>query len=669
MKIDFVLWLVAALVPGYAIIRLCQPAAAGLPTLASAPAVSFGFCYLLGLASNRLSLSPVPTVLAASAVLTAGWLAVELWRRRSSARRPSIPVLVRLRAVHHRSPAQLASLVLLGIAIVLGGLLWRSFQSSMLVPVGWDAMHHGYFISQISRHHTMSSAIVLSSDASGHDGSRTFYPLAFNLVAAILHSAGGQLISSVMLTSTVALAGVLLPIGSYALARELDPGQPLVAGLSAIASTLPIMLYLIEGTGRLTGILGVALVPGLAVLLLSQRGWPGWLMLSLPLLGIIGIIGMHTSEAPTALLLALVCMLVRAWQGGDWTAFRGWLCWVAVAGLVSLILLVVLEPNVLHLVSQRGGAIVGRLSNGRRATAGAGLFALGSAWLVPVLGCAATALPRWRRYRGSAITLAAFLVLFYLIGTGVRRLVPTLAIPWYDDPGRVSWDLAVLAILPTAIGLAAIGEPVGHAAAGAFRFIAGLDRRSLRGHRLGAGIAPLAAAFTALLVVVAFMLPKVGREGRLASLAAGPVDRNSLAAFEYLSSTVPPGQPVLDDLRSDGAMWMYVDYGVPTLFGNAPLLGYAPHSWLEKLWLSRNLNRAGSDPCVRAMLDKYAIHYVYVGDRHLIDGWTDFSAARMSKSPAFTQVFHQGAAHVFRVRFAGLATGACSRDVTARVHW
>lgn len=675
LTLDVGLWLLAAMAPGAGLIRLCWSDAGALRTIACAPAVSFGFCYAAGLGSSQLSLSPVLAVLVATAVLVFGVLAVEVRRHPSALRGrpiswlPAGPLGPRVRVLGHRPAAQLVSWLLFAAGVVLGVFQWRSFQSTMLVPVGWDAMHHGYFIEQISRYHTVSSSVVLSSDATGHDGTGTFYPLAFNLVAAVLHTSTGGLISTMMLASTTALAGVLLPLGTFALARELDPEQPLVAGFSAITSVLPLMLYLIEGTGRLTGILGVALVPGLVVLLLSQRHTMRWSRLPLAILGIVGIVGLHTSEAPLAALMAGVCMLVWPRQGGDWAGFRRWLIWVVAAGAAGVVALVVLEPDVLRLVSERGGAITPPTHNAGSQALDSALAAVGKAWVLPVAGCAVTLLRPWRRYLGAAIALVLFALLYYFVAIGTKTVVPTLAIPWYGDPGRISWDLTVLGAIPTAVGVVAIAGLVGSAGTAVAEFVAGADRSSsLFGARLARWTSPLVAAFTGLLLVVAFALPSVGRQGRLVSQVVGPVDQNSMAAFRYLATHVGPDERVLDDLRSDGAMWMYVDYGATPLFGSSPLLGAAPRTWLEKLWLSRNLNSINTDPCVRQLMAKYSIRYVYVGELHIYDGWGDFSVSKMRNNPAFTEVFRQGRAHVFMVD-QGSAPGTCSRDVTARIHW
>jgi hypothetical protein len=661
--LDTLLWLIAALVPGVALIRLCWPDAGRLRILACAPPVSFGLCYAVGLASSRVSLSPVPMILVVSAGLAFGAVLVDVRRWRSSritgqpASDLSGTVQRASTALAARPAGQLVSWLLLAAGVVLGTLLWRSFQSTMLVPVGWDAMHHGYFIEQISRFHTMKASVVLSSDTRLHDGNGTFYPLAFNVLAAVLHVSTGSAISTVMLTSTIALAGALLPLGCYALAIELDPTQPLVAGFSAITVLLPMMLYLVEGTGRITGILGIALVPGLVVLLLSQRENLRWATLPLAVLGIVGVAGVHTSEAPLAAIIATACMLTGLRRGANLVAARRWIGWLVAAGLIATIALVGLEPAVLNLVGERGGAIVHPSPRPGSQILHSALSAVGQAWLLPVAGCLAALLPRWRHYRGPALALGLFMALYFFIAHGTRTLVSTLAIPWYGDPGRISWDLTVLGAIPTAVGLAALAGLVGT-----------MSARFARDRTIARWAPPALIAATALLVVIAFALPPVGRQGLLTSQVAGPVDQNSQAAFRYLRAHVGPNRQVLDDLRTDGAMWMYVDYGVEPLFGNSPFLGAAPHSWLQKLWLSRNLKNLGSDPCVRKLIDQFAIRYVYVGDLRMFDGWADFSSPGFEHNRNFTEVFHQGHSHVFVIRPAA-GSARCQRDVTAGVHW
>lgn len=677
MKLDVILWLVAAVVPGAALIRLLWPQAGPLQIVACAPTLSFGFTYVVGLTCSRLSVSPLAGVLWAVVVLVLAALGADVWRRRA-ADEPLVP-RVRPRLLLGRSPAQYASWALLGGGVVLGALLWRRFQSTMLVPVGWDAMHHGFFIEQIARWHTMDASVVLASDASAHDGGSVYYPLAFNLIAAVLHTYAGSTVSTLMLASTVALAGVLLPVASYAMARELDRDQYLVAGFAAITPVLPIVLYLIEGTGRLTGILGVALVPGLVTLLIAQRSTPLWSRLPLALVGVIGIIGVHTSEAPMALILAGACMVVWLFQGGGLRPALHWFAGVSVAVVAGVVLLVIIEPAVVHLASERGGAMGTSLTRPSGLVLHTALSTLGQAWVLPLVGCGASLLPRWRRYLGPAIALAAFTLLYFLLAVGVKVIVPTLAVPWYTNPGRLAWDLTVAAAVPTAVGLVAVAGVVGSAGAAVARFVTGSsgdDTGGAPGASPGARVCrgivqwtpPLLTAFVGVLIVVAFALPPVGRQGRFVSYVAGPVDRDSQAAFRYLAAHTRPGERVLDDLRTDGAMWMYVDDGVPTVFGNSPLLGDAPDSWLERLWLSRRLWKIGSDPCVRAMLDKYHVRYVYAGDTRIFDGWSNFRAEEMKRYPGLVQVFHRGNAHVFEV-LPGQVAGVCDRDLTLGTKW
>lgn len=543
------------------------------------------------------------------------------------------------------TPASWVSWGLLGVGMVLGFVLWRTFQSTMLVPTGWDAMHHGYFIEQITRFHTMKPSIVLASDPTSQDGSGSFYPLAFNLVAATLHTVTGGSTSTLMLASTMALAGVLLPLGSFALARELDGDRPLVAGFSAITPVLPLLLYMIEGTGRLTGILGVALVPGLVLLLMAPARAT---TVPLAIVGIVGMVGMHTSEVPVAIVMAAACVLFTHGAG----ALRRWLVWVVVAGAVAAIAMVMLEPNVLHMASQRHGAIIRPATRPLGEALDGLLSSVGQAWVVPFAGCLLTVLPRWRRYRGAALTLGIFALFYIVVAIGIKTLVPALATPWYGAPGRISWGITVLAAIPAAVALAALGEAAGPVA----RYIG------------GRWTGPALAAVVGGLVIVAFLLPPVARQGRLTTQIAGPVNADSMAAFRYLARHVAPGEPVLDDARTDGAMWMYIDEGVRPLFGNAPLLGDAPHSWLEKLWLAHNLHRINKDPCVRTLLDQFNVHYVYVGGRRMFDGWAHFVPAAMTATRSFTEVFHSGKVRVYAINPAP-PPGSCTQDVTTHVRY
>ena len=663
LKLALLCWLLVTIAPGAALIRLLWPRAGVLRTIACAPPVSFGVLYAVGLASSRLSLAPASAVLWVSAVLVIGVLALEIYRHRHD--RPW-----RTFRLRRLAPTEAVSWALLVGAIVLGVYQWRRFAATMLVPVGWDAMHHGLFTAQILRYHTMNPARILSSDVFGsRDGAKTFYPLAFNLVSAAIHSATGIRISAILLMSTPAIAGVLAPIGVFALARELDGRRHLVAGMSAVAATLPIFLYTIVTTGRITGTLAISLVPGCALVLVALRDRLGWRSGVLAVLALTGMLGLHTSEMPTAVLLAVALSVTLWWREGRLAQIWHWFVWLAVAGIIVAGLAILLEPTVLNLVTQRNNEIQAAVpqpsSEALRSTA----VSAASWFPLLALGCLVALLPRWRAYLGNVVMLLLAAGIYYFIAEGAGGLWPTLAIPWYGEPGRMSWDLMALGVIPTGVGLAAVADAVGF---GVGR-LAGWVTTPVQGATVQGGTAPrwragvmawagpVVAVFATSLLIMAFALPPVVSKGRLISQVAGPVDGNSLAAFRFLAAHVGPDQHVLDDYRSDGAMWMYVDYGVAPLFGNSPLSGQHPGPWQEKLWLSRHLNAIDNDPCVRSVMNQFSVEYVYVGDRHMIDGWADFSSVRMAHDHAFDEVFSAGDSHVFKV--VGGAVGACTKNL------
>lgn len=665
LKLAFLCWLVATIAPGAALIRLLWPRAGVLRTIACAAPVSFGLLYAAGLASSRMSLAPASAVLWLSTLLVLAVLAIELYRHRLSLR---AGLSLRAVRVGRPAPAVALSWVLLAGAVVLGVHQWRTFMATMLVPVGWDAMHHGLFTTQILRFHTMNPARILSSDVLGsRDGAKTFYPLAFNLVSAAIHSATGIPVSKVMLASTPAIAGVLMPVGVFALAREVDPRRHLVAGLSAIAATLPLLLYTIVTTGRVTGTLAVALVPGCALLLVAQRDRLNLRSGLLAVLALTGMLGLHTSEMPTAVLLAVALSSAVSLRERRIGQFWRWLVWLAIGGAVVAALAVLLEPNVLGLVTQRNNEIAQPVPQPASAALHSIEVSVARWFPLVIIGCLATLLPRWRAYLGTAVTLLLAGGIYFFIAEGVGGVWPTLAIPWYGEPGRMSWDLVVLAVIPAGIGLAAIADAVWFVASPFVRWVTSPvgpigDRDEPRWRSAAvAWSAPVLGVLASLLLVVGVALPQVSSTGRLVSRIAGPVDNDSLAAYRFLAAHVGRDQHVLDDYRSDGSMWMYIDYGVAPLFGNSPLSGQHPPSWMEKLWLMQHIDTIDRDPCVRAVMAQYGVHYVYVGDRHLIDGWEDFSSARMERDPAFAEVFSAGGSHVFEV--VGGATGRCDRNL------
>lgn len=702
------LWLVIVEVPGFAVLRMLRiPGSLG-SLLALAAPISFGYIYLVGAAATRLGVSVMSAGLAALGVLAVAWILAEIVRFAPAARRSTpetadrwghlgavcgLRISSRRSSAGWRQPSRACSRALVVLAIGGGAALWNTLHDGLTVPAGWDAMHHGYFVKQIVEHDTLSPGVVLSSDSSQSDATGSFYPLAVNLVTALLHVSTGIRISVLILASTTALAGVILPLGVYVLCRRLAPELPLVAGFAALASVLPATLFGIEFSGRITGIIGIALVPAAVGAILSLGDRLDWRAVPVGILTLVGLIDVHTSEVPVVIGLVLAAALVNAWLLRRWTASARWLAYLAGIGMVAVLIMLASEPAIRHVVGQRTGAFVAgsgwhaSLPNAVRA------FALArtpsstaasrpmQAWaLLALLGCVMTLHRSWRRLLPAAVGYAAFGV-FYVAWLS-DRLGPFLALAdvWYRDSGRMLWEVILLGTIPVGVALAGTASVVRR---GVHYLLVRVTRMGLLGppreipvcgRSDGALLSPgrrWASTVVAVIAVASgvatFMLPPVRQISQVLRLNS-PVDADSQSAFRFLADHVGRGERVLDDLENHGDLWMYADFGVPTVFGNPPLIGSAPTSWKERLYLRGELRHLASDGCVRHFLAAYRVSYVYYADRFMYNGTPRIPLSTLRDHRYFEEAFASGASRVFKVRPPD-ARAYCDHDVTAVFPW
>ncbi|WP_407345778.1 DUF6541 family protein [Pengzhenrongella phosphoraccumulans] len=664
-------WVLMLFGPGVALVRLLARSHGWWWALGVGPPVSFGLLSLVSHVAASLGVDPSSAgavVLGVLCLFGAGLAGRDLLDVRAgwSARHA--------RTSDDRVVSVGGSELLLVLALGSGFALWVAFQAPMLVPAGWDAMHHGFFIRQILDFHTLDTAIVLSSDVSSADAAGSFYPLGFDVAVASLQRVTGLSVSQLMLASTVVAGAMVLPVGTFALARHLGGPRVLVPGFAALACLLVPGLYGIEQSGRLNALVGLALIPGTALALAPfalrrdpaarcPGAWrPSWRALPLAVLAVIGIATVHTSELPTALVLVGTSALVLAVQDRAGRGFVRWFVWAGATGVAAAALLVLADPALLGSAGERSGALVTMTSGAwsaaraiRAALSISGAGGVGAAidvvGVLVVIGGVLTLGSRWRRFLGPTLAYGIFFVAYVALTTGQGTWIGVLTTPWYRESARLSWNLFVLGAIPVGVAAAAV--------AGVLRTLVARVQHTW-------AVDGVALVCGALLLAVG--LPPVGPMGIQVADRASPVDADSQKAFDFLAAQVPAGARVLDDLRVDGAMWMYADRRVPTLFGNAPYLGGAPDSWKERLWLRDNLAVAADDPCVPALLAKYRVSHVYFGERGISDGTRHFTLEGLRGSALLTEEFTSGSAHVFRVE-PGANPPSCDRDVASSIPW
>jgi hypothetical protein len=601
------------------------------------------------------------------------------------------------------SRAVTCSCALLILAIGVGITLWTTLHSQLVVPAGWDAMHHGYFVQQILKHDTLSAKVVLSSNPSEADGTTNFYPLATNLVAALLHLITGVSIPTLILTGVTALAGVVLPLGVYFLSLRFAPRAAPVAGFAALASVLPAGLFTIEYTGRVTAITGVALVPAAVAAIGIVSDKIDWRVIVLSALTLVGIVGTHTSELPIVFGLAIVLVAQGAVYARQWRPSAFWLVESVGAGILGILLVLGAEPGILHLIDERSGTFAAATGGHMELSrAFRQLILLPSqfpaqttrpmhVWSVlAAVGCVFTLLPRWRRLAGGAIGYLGFGAFYIAWLTSKVGPLAILADAWYRNSNRMLWELFGLGAIPVGVALAAAATLIHDAirlVISAFARVPtpetgvvvhasgpatadGTDvpkpaaRPSRRNVRSGLQwTSAIIAGIAVFATTMAVAAPPARTVSAWLRASASPVGTDSLSSFQYLAAHVHGNQRVLDDLENHGDLWMYAEYGVPTLFGNPPLIGLAPASWKQRLYLRGELTHIATDGCVANLLTQYDVTYVYYSDLRMSGGRPHIRLATLLDPRYFREVFAQGHTLVFKVD-ARAAPQPCDRTVT-----
>lgn len=680
------LWLVLVLTPGLAIVRLLRIPISLLGALAIASPISLGALYLVGELASRAGVPVVSSCLAFVAVLVIGWLAVEIirYRRSHSDRSRKHPgagagaVIGRwLEADAWRSPALACSRALLILAIGAGGILWHALHAHLMTPAGWDAMHHGYFVRQIIQHDTLDPRIVLSSDPARPDGTTSFYPLVANLLTAMLNVSSGIRVSVLILASTIAFAGVLLPLATYYLCLRLAPRLPLVAGFAAVATVLPPRLFTIEYTGRVTAILGVALVPaavGAFICLGDRIGLRGAVLSGLT---IIGMVSLHTSEVPIVVGVVVVIVVVGAWSARRWRPAVWWLGFTAAVGLLAGALLFLVNPEIANLVSERTASfgtpgppqsLLTALGRFLVATSPdpAGINRPMEVWAIMAdVGCALILLPRWRKLGAAAVAYVGSVAVFVLAVSKHLGPLAFVGDAWYQNDQRMLWELMFLGAIPVGVTLTTVAVLVRYA----------LQRLGGGARRKGDAPYPARLRWTAALSGVAvtlacvgtFVRPPVRTVSRWLQVNAAPVNRDSQRAFGYLAQHVHGDERVLDDVEGHGDLWMYIDYNVPTLFGNPPLIGDAPDSWKARLYLRGKLSHIATDGCVSDLLAEFKVTYVYYGVRAMHGSVKRIHLSTLDNTEYFRPVFRSGQVRVFQVLPSSVRP--CDANLTTPFPW
>jgi hypothetical protein len=276
-------------------------------------------------------------------------------------------------------------------------------------------------------------------------------------------------------------------------------------------------------------------------------------------------------------------------------------------------------------------------------------------------GCVATLHARLRRMLGFSLAYLGYALFLALWSSDHLGPFARLGDIWYQSLQRIVWEYTVLGAVPVGCALFALGALV---QAGALRLGAG----RVTDPRGRTPIPGLVAAGLLIGVVVALAFPPVHTDALWLRRYASPVGRDDERAYAYLAAHVTPHERVLDDLENRGELWMYDDHDVPTLFGNPPLIGAAPTSWKDRLYLRAQLRSIGSDGCVRRLARAFGIRYIYYSGHRMWAGHPQIALRDLESHRYFRQVFRAGAVRVFAIQ---PTTGrpSCPSDITQRYPW
>lgn len=607
-------------VPGVLLYWAINPKGSKLEAAAIAPTLSFAFVFLFGEVTSALPVpfAPLPflAVVGIVALVAARrWYGHPQPHSASTVTVPSLP----------------ATLLLLGgIALATGSWL-LGIHGVGSTPPYTDSANHGLMAAQVADRESLDTRRVLASDPSGlsaDPGETAYYPLALHGEVALANRLFGTSFADGLLAATLLFSAVVLPLGLFVAVRQLVPDTPLLAGLTALlGGTTAFFPVLPLSFGGLPLVIGTAMVPAVAAVsgrYLARGG--GLAEGALGAIGAVGILATHTSEIPLLALFVLPMVadqILRRRQRISVVLRRG-----AFFGLIAAVLTAPTLPLIASGTAERSAIDEGDVASFRQAfSILRSVIGGGSADLVAILAVAGILLClRRRQYLAPVATTAGILAL-YTIACGVDGPFRAVTVPWYQHPGRIALNLVLLIPFFAAFALTELVPAI-------------WARRPVRTNSL----VPVLALASALAIAGFSTATKHIRVLFMERVLVGP---DAQSAFAYLKAHVAPGERVLNDGNTDGAMWMYPFDGV------VPLLGLHPAnpgpSWHDRVWLIKHLTDLGSDPNVRGGLDRYSVRFIYWNDRNFVDNPHHIDGRALAQNPYLCERFQQGSVRVLEV--------------------
>jgi hypothetical protein len=646
---------IVLVLPGVLIASLLRMQLRLLTTWAAIPVFSLAGVFVLGEFTNLVGVPfGVPSFAVFVTTLALGASARGLFLPAKSAAKHGEDSAVR------SDGSTLEGLVAYGLlvaGIAMGLLTWaRGLRGVALGPASNDGAHHGYFVARIVNTDAFDLSKVLVAEPLGQLRIYDYYPLGTHASANIATRLVGADIGRMLIVFTVLFAAVVFPLGMFVLARMLAPHHPLVAGFSALlVPALFIFPYQPSTWGAVPLIVGMAMVP-VAVVLITQalvdlhvpvRDFARFVVgLAPAVLVLLATFSVHSSQLLIVVFLVILLVLERTWHKRDMTVLLN----AVVRGALALLLMALLFAPTLVDV---GGGVSERASSSPAGTMkvseALGQILTHHGWGIPARQGTLAALA----LVGACVWLLTSRRLAWLIGwltivgvtllasTSTGAISQTLTLPWYHLAPRVNYNQAFFVAFFAAVPFAfAVAETV----------------RLLRSRRW---LVPTAAVATAVLMVaVGFHSHRNAIAMLHGSYSDKGVTPASIKAYAWLARHADANDVVVQDLETDGSLWMYPYARLNPLVG-LPISRAARSEVSDQLlsdqrqrgFLRRHIASVRGDPSVDALARTFRARWIYLDERtyparkHVLD----LDAIR--RNPNLVEVFRHRTVHVFKIRF------------------
>jgi hypothetical protein len=636
--------------PGVAVASLLRLRLRSLTTWAAIPAFSIATVFVIAEVVDLVGL-PFNVATVSVGVIALGLLAFVRRREPRGAGMFDDATCSRAEAPAEDAVARRIALGMLVLAIAVGILIWfRGVDGHDLVPPQIDASNHGFFVARVLDTSSVDVSKIVVSDASGTHAVASFYPLAMHASTATAVRLTDADIGRVLLVFDVVFASVVLPLGMFVLARSFAPRFPLVAGFTSVAAaSFSLFPYASIGYGDVPLIVGMALVPITVVVITralivddddARKRLPV-AQLSAAALTLFTALAVHSSQVPLILALVTLVVFEWAWRHGSFAMVARAVPRALVAGGAALALFAPTLTRLATGVSERSSVTLTThqrlgIALGRLVTLQPPQAATRQS-LLAVLAFVGAAMWLWRRRPAWVAGYALVLGLTLLVWVSNGPLSRLLGVPWYRSSVRLNFNQAFFVSFFAGVAL-------GFAVDALVRRRDGNARSTL-----------WIAALSALIVFAA----AIGYDGQRSSVSLlrrsftvdARVTPASLAAFTWLHQHSGNDDVIVNDINTDGSLWMYAFRHLQPLFAIKPIFSdrAAAGDWNDRLYLLDHLDELGTNSRADTFATRYRARWVYFDETVFGLFHHRLRLDALMRNKNLQLVFERGTVHVFRI--------------------